>query len=38
VVLEVAHQVLERVHVLAPGAHHSETFHELGTNDKNLPQ
>ena len=30
VVLEITHQVLEDVNVLAPGAHHSEALHEHG--------
>ena len=29
-ILEKAHQVLEYVHVLAPAAHNSKAFHQLG--------
>jgi hypothetical protein len=30
-ILEIAHQVLEHVDMLAPGAHHAKAFRELGT-------
>ena len=30
VILQVAHEVLEYVHVLAPAAHNSKAFHQLG--------